>query len=84
MDSRRRASAACSWIALNHALVAVADVDAHQLAVEVDEALPFRRPEVNALCARDRDGIDLGLRRPFEQRVLLGEIDDFLAGHGGI
>ena len=35
----------------NDALVAVADVDRHQLAVEVDEALALRRPEVNALGA---------------------------------
>jgi hypothetical protein len=40
------------------ALVAVADVHAHQLAVEVDEALAFRRPEVDALRARDRNRID--------------------------
>src|ERR1035438_23563 len=49
------------------ALIAVSDVDRHQLAVEVDEALPFRRPEINALGPRYRDGIDLGLRRPLKQ-----------------
>src|SRR5207249_9414179 len=31
------------------ALVAVADVHAHQLAVEIDEPLSFGRPEVNPL-----------------------------------
>ena len=41
-----------------HALVAVADVHAHQLAVEVDVALAFRRPEVDAFRARHRDRID--------------------------
>ena len=29
---------------LNHALVAVPDIHRHQLAVEIDEPLPFRRP----------------------------------------
>ena len=29
-------------------------------------------------------GIDLRLRRPLEERVLFGEIDNFLAGHYGI
>ena len=57
------------------------DVHAHQLAVEVDEALAFRRPEINALRARDRDRIHLRLRRPFEERVLLRERDHLLAGH---
>ena len=54
----------------NDALVAVADVDAHQLAVEVDEALAFGRPEVDALRARDGNRIDLRLRGPLEDRVL--------------
>ena len=33
---------------LDDALVAVADIDAHQLAVEADETLVLRRPEVDA------------------------------------
>ena len=66
---------------LDHALVAVADVDAHQLAVEVDEALAFRRPEVDALGPRDRNRIDLRLRRPLEERVLLRQRDHLVAGH---
>src|SRR5581483_6614704 len=66
---------------VDHALVTVADVHAHQLAVEINEALPFRRPEVNALGAGDRYRIHFRLRRPFEQRVLLGEINNFLAAH---
>jgi hypothetical protein len=66
---------------LDDALVAVADVDAHQLAVEVDVALAFGRPEVDALGARHRDRIDVRLRRPFEQRVLLRQRDDLLSGH---
>ena len=74
-------TAACSWIARIDALVAVADVHAHQLAVEVDEPLAFRRPEVDPLGARDRDRIDLRLRRPLEERVLLRQRDHLFAGH---
>ena len=61
------------------ALVAVADVDAHQLAVEVEVPLPFGRPEPAALRPRDGDRIDGPLRRPLEERVLLREVDDRLA-----
>ena len=67
---------------LDHARIAVADVDAHQLAVEVDEALAFRRPEINALGFRHRNGIDVRLRRPLVQRVLLRQRDHFLTAHG--
>ena len=66
---------------LNHPLVAVADVDAHQLAVEVDEPFSFRRPEVNPLGPLDRNRVDLRLRRPLEERVLLRERDHLVAGH---
>src|SRR6266850_752796 len=62
-------------------LVAVADVDAHQLAVEVDETFPPRRPEVNALRARHRYGIHRGLGRPLEERVPAAEFNDLLAAH---
>ena len=68
---------------VDHALVAVADIDRHQLAVEVDEALPFRRPEIDSFGAGDWDGIDLRLRRPLKQSVFLGEINNFLARHRG-
>ena len=61
--------------------MAVADVRAHQLAVEVEEALPLGRPEVDALGAGHRDRVDLGLRGPFEQGVALGEGDHLVAGH---
>ena len=57
------------------ARVAVAGVHAHQLTVEVDEALALRRQEIDALGARDGNGINAGLRRPFEERVLLRERD---------
>ncbi len=66
---------------LDDALVAVSDIDGHELAVEVDEALPFRRLEINSLGAGDGNGIDLRLRRPFIERVLAREVDDFFAGH---
>src|SRR5260370_3889923 len=45
----------------NHPLVAVSDVDAHQLAIEVDETLSLRRPTVDPLGARDRNRIDCSL-----------------------
>ena len=68
---------------LHDALVAVADVHAHQLAVEVEEALAFGRPEIHALRARHRNRIDGVLRRPFIDRVLAAQIDHLFAGHGG-
>ncbi len=64
---------------LHHLGMGVADVRAHELAVEVQVALAFGRPEVDAFRARDRDGVDLGLRRPLEHRVLAAEGDDLLA-----
>src|SRR6266850_1828714 len=66
----------------NHPLVAMPDVYAHQLAIEVDEALSFRRPEVDSLRACDRNGIHRSLSRPFEECVPAAEIDDLLARHG--
>src|ERR1051325_6502465 len=35
----------------NHALVAMANVHAHELAVEIDVALAFGRPKINAFGA---------------------------------
>src|SRR5215469_8289936 len=64
----------------NDALVAVADVDAHQLAVEVDETLSFRRPEIYALGAGHGDWVNLRLGRPLKECVLFGEINNLLAG----
>src|SRR5438067_7789217 len=63
-------------------LVAVPDIDAHQLAVEVDEAFVFRRPEVDALGARDGNRIHRGLSGPFEECVPATEFNDLLTGHG--
>ena len=65
----------------NHALVAVPDVDRHQLTVEIDETLPLRRPEVDPLRLGHRNRIDLRLSRPLKQSVLLGEINNLLARH---
>src|SRR5580704_471226 len=66
---------------LNDALIAVSNVDGHELAVEIDEALPFRRVKVDPLGASNRNRIDLRLRGPLIKRVLAGERDDFGAGH---
>ena len=67
---------------LHDARVAVADVHAHQLAVEVEEALAFRRPEIHALGAVHGDRVDGALRGPLEDGVLLGQRDDLVACHG--
>src|SRR5208282_5068067 len=63
--------------------IAVSNVHRHQLAVEVNEAFPFGRPEINALGSSHGDRIDLRLCRPLIQRVFLSEIDHLLAGHAG-
>src|SRR5258708_6264166 len=55
---------------VDDSLVAVADVDRHQLAIEVDEALALGRPEINSLGLGDRDGIDLRLCGPLEECVV--------------
>ena len=61
--------------------VAVADVDRHQLAVEVDDPLAFGRIEVDALGVVDGDRVDRALDRPREDRVLLRERGDLVAAH---
>ena len=61
--------------------VAVADVDRHQLAVEVEDPLALGRVQVDALGAVDRDRVERALDRPREERVLPGEGDDLLARH---
>src|SRR5258706_3486365 len=50
----------------DHSLVAVPDVHAHQLAIEIDEALAFRCPEINAPGPRHWDWVDRSLRGPLE------------------
>ena len=66
---------------LHHPRIAVADVHAHQLAVEVDVALAFGRPEVDPLRPCDGDRVDGILCRPLEDGVFLTEGDDLVAGH---
>src|SRR5262249_30188568 len=65
------------------ALVAVTDVDAHQLAVEVDEALALGRPEVDSFRTGDGYRVHGRLRRPLVDRVAPTELDHLFAGEGG-
>src|SRR5579863_9256330 len=60
---RIRVGERCGLVAdgLDNARVAVSNVDGHELAVEVNEALPFRRVKVNPFGASDGNGIDLRL-----------------------
>ena len=50
--------------------VAMSDVDRHQLAVEVQDAVALGRVEIHALGMIDRDRIEGALDRPGEERVL--------------
>src|SRR5215813_2489894 len=68
----------------NDSFVAVPDVHAHQLAVEVNKTLTLRSPKIDALGARDRNRINGGLSGPFEECVFAAELDDLLAGQGFI
>src|SRR5439155_2513009 len=61
---------------LDHTTVAVTDIHAHQLAVEIEISPAVRFPEVYALRAGNGNVIDPALRGPLEQRVLLREYDD--------
>ena len=60
---------------LQHSLVAVANVGAHQLAIEVEELLLFGGPEPGALGACDWDRVRCSLRGPLGDGVPLGEGD---------
>ena len=64
------------------ALVAVADVHAHQLTVEIQISLALRRPEPATLRSGDRDGIHFRLRGPLEDRVGLRARDEVGVGEG--
>ncbi len=66
---------------IDHALVAVADVDAHQLRVEVEVALAVGRVEIRALSPINGNGIGGGLGRPLIQRVLARQLDDLVGRH---
>ena len=60
---------------LQHSLITVADVGAHQLAVEVEELLLFGGPEPGALRSSDRNRVRCSLGGPFGHGVALGEGD---------
>ena len=54
----------------------MADVDVDQLRREVEVALAVEVPDVAALGAGDRHGVDLVLHRPGVEDVLLRVLDD--------
>ena len=62
--------------------VAVACIDGHQLAVEVEEPSAVRGVEVDPLGARDGQGLEACLGRPVVQRVAQAELGDLLRGQG--
>ena len=53
-----------------HTRIPVADIDAHQLRVEVKKAFAVGRPEVHALSVVNAERLHRLLRRPFVQAVL--------------
>jgi len=55
---------------VDHPAVAVADVDRHQLAVEIEDPAALGRVQVDALGVVDRDRVDGALDGPREERVL--------------
>src|ERR1700752_70050 len=65
---------------VDDSFIAMTDVDAHQLAVEIDEAFPFGRPEIHALGVIDRNWIDSSLGGPFKECVPATEFDNLFAG----
>ncbi len=67
---------------VDHAPIAVADVDRHQLAVEVEDPVAFGRVQVDPFGVIDGDRVEGALDRPREERVLPRQRDDLLAGHG--
>jgi hypothetical protein len=69
---------------LQHLGVRVADVDAHQLAVEVEVALTVGGVKIHALGALDGDRRDGAALRPRPHRVLLAIFDDLLGIHSGL
>ena len=60
---------------LQHALITVTNVGAHQLAIEVEELLLFGGPEPGALCASNWNRVRCSLSRPLGHGVALGEGD---------
>ena len=66
---------------VDDALVTVADVDRHQLAVPVEVPLAVGGVEVAALGRLDRDRVGRVLGHPLEHRVLLRERHDLISAH---
>ncbi len=66
---------------VDHTLVAVPDVDRHQLAVEVEDAPALRRVQPHAFGVVDRNRINGALDGPREEGVVLRQPCDLLAGH---
>ena len=68
---------------VDDALVAVADVDRHQLAVEVEDPAALGRVEVDAFRPVDGDRVQGALHGPREDGVFARERHDLLAAHRG-
>ena len=68
---------------IDHSPVAVADVDRHQLAVEVDDPRAVRRVQIDPLGVVHRDRVHGPLDGPREEGVLARKSDDLLGGHAG-
>ncbi len=64
---------------LDDARVAVPRIHAHELAIEVDDALAVGRVEVDAFGVIDGNRVGCGLGGPVVERVLAAKGDDFLA-----
>src|SRR5262249_16212765 len=62
-------------------VVGVADVHAHQLAVEVEISFALGRPEIDTFGLGHRQRIERLLRGPLEDRVLLRVTNDVVGGH---
>jgi len=68
---------------VDHPAVAVADVDGHQLAVEVEDPLALRGVEIDPFGVIDRDRVDRALGGPGEERVGARQPNDLLGRHRG-
>ena len=63
---------------VDHALVAVTDIDAHGHRIEIQVALAVHVPEIDAFGRLDRDRRDFALGRPGPKTVFHGERAGFL------
>src|SRR2546430_10983070 len=64
---------------IDDARVAVSGVDAHELAIEVDDAFAVGRIEIDAFGVIDGNRVGCGLGRPVVERVLAAHRDDLFA-----